>query len=341
MNKNNLNGVSVVICCYNSSAVILPTLQALKTQVLPENAGYEVILVDNRCTDDTVDKVLSFWKSDTVELKLISEDLPGITNARRKGVETASFDIIVFVDDDNILSFDYLSKVITNFNKMPGVGIVGGYSQPLIQNSSLPKWFLKYQGVYACGPQNEHDGILEGKRKRLYGAGFSIRTDIAKNIFNINSKFILTGNTGNKSLRGEDTEICYKTLLLGYELFYDSSLTLSHNLQPDRLNWKKLCYYRTNGGMTSPIFWIYEDIIERKTPLSMFLLIKIVAHKWLKFLKNPSNLLLIYKDGARASFNFHTLIGLSLFIYKFHNQYNLFVKQIQESAEIIREIKKT
>ena len=334
MNKNNLNGVSVVICCYNSSAVILPTLQALKTQVLPENAGYEVILVDNRSTDDTIDKVLSFWKSDKVDLKIVSENLPGITNARCKGVKTASFDIIVFVDDDNILSFDYLSKVIFNFNKMPGVGIVGGYSQPLIQNCSLPRWFLRYQNVFACGPQNEHGGILEGKRRRLYGAGLSIRTKIAKKIFNNKSKFILLGNTGNKSFRGEDTEICYKTVLLGYELLYDSSQTLFHNLQPDRLNWKKLCYYRRNGGMTGPIFWIFEDLIEGKKPLNLFSLIKIIARKWLKFLKDPSNLLLIYRDGARSSFTFHNLVGLTIFIFKFHNQYNLFVKHIQEFAEI-------
>ena len=199
-----------------------------------------------------------------------------------------------------------------------------------MRKSSIPAWFLKFQNVYACGPQNDASGTLRGKRKRIYGAGLSIRTEIAKDIYNDESSLILTGYRGNIKLRGDDTEICHRALLKGYDLYYDASLTLRHNLQIDRLNWKKVCYYRTMGGMARPVFWIYEDLIEGKEPLNLFELIKKTMFEWFKLFKNPYNLFLLFKKGERVSFNYYSLKGITLFIIKYHKEYKLYVRQLKE-----------
>ena len=50
-----MNGVTVAICCYNSSARIAETLRHLSLQRLSENIPWEVLIIDNACTDDTVE----------------------------------------------------------------------------------------------------------------------------------------------------------------------------------------------------------------------------------------------------------------------------------------------
>ena len=55
-------GVSVVVCCYNSADVIIPTMTALSRQDVPHGIGFEVLLVDNNCTDNTVQLALKIWK---------------------------------------------------------------------------------------------------------------------------------------------------------------------------------------------------------------------------------------------------------------------------------------
>ena len=40
-------GISIVICCYNSAWIIERTLAAIRMQVMPVNLDWEVVLVDN------------------------------------------------------------------------------------------------------------------------------------------------------------------------------------------------------------------------------------------------------------------------------------------------------
>ena len=48
-----LPGVSVVICCYNSAEVIVPSMKALSSQKVPNRYGYEVILEWAALMDNT------------------------------------------------------------------------------------------------------------------------------------------------------------------------------------------------------------------------------------------------------------------------------------------------
>src|SRR4051794_28120754 len=98
MSKND--GVSMVICCYNSSARITATLEhlaAIKTDI-----PWEIVLVDNLSDDDTKEKALYAWNNNPLaRLKVVDEKNRGLMNARITGVRNASYSIISFIDDDN------------------------------------------------------------------------------------------------------------------------------------------------------------------------------------------------------------------------------------------------
>ena len=46
--------ISVVICCHNSAAVLPPTLMHLAAQIVDPSVQWEVVVIDNASTDDTV-----------------------------------------------------------------------------------------------------------------------------------------------------------------------------------------------------------------------------------------------------------------------------------------------
>ncbi len=55
-------GVSVIICCYNSSSRIIPTLQNLVKQRVPNHIPWEVIVVNNASTDNTGEVAKETWQ---------------------------------------------------------------------------------------------------------------------------------------------------------------------------------------------------------------------------------------------------------------------------------------
>ena len=234
--NNMLNpGVSAVVCCYNSAEVIVPTIKALAGQEVPGGAGYEVIMVNNDCTDDTIRQAESAWDNPLYPLRLVKEPEPGLIHARKTGVMTARYEILLFVDDDNIMAPDWVERLVELYSKRPEVGGIGGYIEPLLEGEK-PAWFDKFLGMYACTSSHENPGVSAFKQT-LFVAGLSLRTRVARSVFDPALPFFLVGRTQDTLNRGDDSEICLRAGLMGWKLWYEPSLKLKHYLLKQRVNW--------------------------------------------------------------------------------------------------------
>src|SRR5204862_1563308 len=71
----------------------------------------EVIVIDNNSNDNTDLVAQRTWErlGSPLEFRVIREPRPGKTHAQRTGLTEAKNEIIVFCDDDNWLSPDYLT----------------------------------------------------------------------------------------------------------------------------------------------------------------------------------------------------------------------------------------
>jgi len=85
-----VNGVSVIVCCFNSAKRIGTTLLYLKKQ-RAEHICWEVILVDNNCTDGTVNEALKVWGNYPIKIKVIQEQMAGLIHARNAGILAAKY----------------------------------------------------------------------------------------------------------------------------------------------------------------------------------------------------------------------------------------------------------
>lgn len=225
---------SIIICCYNSSFCIQKTLKHIANQK-SYNLSYEVILIDNNCSDNTVAIALDTWQQIGAKhsLRIIKEEKAGLNYARKTGIKNARAQSIIFCDDDNFLQEDFLSRAKTRLDSSNCIGILGG--QSLAEYStSLPKWFYEYSAGYAVGKQSETSGNIN-QRGYVWGSCMVIRTSLAKDII-LSGDFLTTDRVQNKLSSGGDVEICLRARLLGYDIFYDEGLLFYHFIHERKLS---------------------------------------------------------------------------------------------------------
>lgn len=100
---------SVVVPTYNRLPILRQCLAALETQDLstaPGVEGYEVIVVDDGSTDDTV---AALHQATDPHLRLLQQDHGGAALARNLGVKAARGNVIVFIDSDLVVVKDFLA----------------------------------------------------------------------------------------------------------------------------------------------------------------------------------------------------------------------------------------
>jgi len=115
MKKNGkfLLPVSVVVVHRNSSSTIIKTLEGIKKQDYPIK---EIIIVDNKSTDDSLDKIKDFSAyNKSLHIKVLTKKInTGIGNSYNMGVDLASSNHIILMQADGFLpSKKEISTVIS------------------------------------------------------------------------------------------------------------------------------------------------------------------------------------------------------------------------------------
>ncbi|PID91730.1 MAG: hypothetical protein CSA96_06535 [Bacteroidetes bacterium] len=232
-------GVSVIICCYNSEQRIGKVLSHLSLQEETDGFDWEIIVVDNASSDRTAEVARQNWQRAEVAFQIVHEPEPGLSNARKRGLASAAYDIIVFVDDDNLLAAQYIARAYQIMRQHPEVGLAGGLGKA-VSTIPLPAWFREYESAYAVGEQSHEAGYLPSERTYLHGAGVVMRKDAWDRILDRGFHFMLSGRKGKSLSSGEDSEISYAFRLAGYRLWYDPKLCFDHLLGESRLQWPYL-----------------------------------------------------------------------------------------------------
>lgn len=116
--------LSLIIATFNRCDSLRRTLSCIEQQHV--DADWELIIVDNRSTDETAEFVERFSVESKLNVVLVHEPKPGLGNARNAGLRAAKGELVLFTDDDCLPAKDYLEKTLQVFHEDPNVGFVGG-----------------------------------------------------------------------------------------------------------------------------------------------------------------------------------------------------------------------
>jgi glucosyl-dolichyl phosphate glucuronosyltransferase len=209
---------SIIICTYNRSDVLQHCLQSFKTEVESKVVEFEIIVVDNNSTDNTREIVLSFERE--LPLCYVKEEAIGLSFARNKGYHEASFDWVIYIDDDAKVHKGFLERakwIVDNFT-FDGFGgrCFPWYLTPkpawLPADFGLMPKFLKAPGVL---PPDKH----------AQGMVMAFKKDALQAVGGFPSNLGMTGNTVGY---GEENWVQDRMREQGYSIGFDPELKVDH-----------------------------------------------------------------------------------------------------------------
>ena len=115
--------LSLIIPAYNEELYLAACLQCAIRELTAhaEPGEFEIIVVNNASTDRTAAVAAGF---DNV--RVVYAPIKGLTHARQKGLESASGEILAYIDADTRMPAGWPGKVLTAYEKYPDLVCVSG-----------------------------------------------------------------------------------------------------------------------------------------------------------------------------------------------------------------------
>lgn len=210
-------------------------LDSLRAQTVGMHA-FDIIVVDSCGTPET-GAALRRMVAELPNARLLRLDQPGASAARNLGAEHSTSDFIAFLDDDAIALPDWVEQIRTVIGEHnPWPGVIGGRVLPLWEEP-LPSWWprslrgvlsiIEWQGcgeyrTPALPPKLEPYGVnmVVQRRPLLEVGGFSDGL----------------GRFRGLLLSDEDVQVGWTLQDRGYSAWYDSRITVMHQIQGNRMN---------------------------------------------------------------------------------------------------------
>ena len=226
--------ISVCICTLNRSERLRSAFGSLARQRDVNFGTIEVLVVDNNCTDNTLDVVDSFREK--LPLRVVTETRQGLAHARNRAVAEFRGDVIVFTDDDVRLEPRWLAAYQDAIRCFPNADYFGGRILP-DWGQTKPRWIKDralplIDGVLVWFDHGAETRSILATEEPPWGASFAIR----RRLFDKIGLFRANLGTGGSGLgRGEETEFLMRAKGAGAQGVYVGEAVCFHAYDPKRL----------------------------------------------------------------------------------------------------------
>jgi len=244
--------ISVIICTHNRSHLLKKAILSLTCQSVPAT-DYEILVVDNRSTDNTK-AIVKKLSPEFLNIKYIYEESLGLGYSRNTGCRHAEGDIIAYLDDDAIAASNWIERITVAFRESASkVAVIGGKTLPLWE-SPPPNWlnkrFTNYLSIIDWGPEQRKLNTNEF----LVGANIAYRKEA---LVKVGGFPTFLGRQGKVLLSGEESFVNKMIENIGCGVLYDPTIIVHHLIPRERV---------TRKWLTLRSFWqgVTQSIIDNK-----------------------------------------------------------------------------
>ncbi|AJY75714.1 glycosyltransferase [Paenibacillus beijingensis] len=220
--------VTVAICTHNRAQDLGEAIQSGLDQPFGDGE-LEVIVIDNKSTDNTAQLVSAMQKTAGARLRYIMEPKLGLSVARNRAIKEARGEYILFLDDDAVASPQWARQIADIFESDPLIGCVGGKIDPIWQGEE-PQWIPEeHRGVYTILDFSQH--VTEMKPPNIpYGANVAFRKSVFKEMQPFREDL---GRVGTNLLSSEESELIAR-LRQKYKVYYSPYASVQHKIAKER-----------------------------------------------------------------------------------------------------------
>ena len=233
--------VTVLIATHNRATRIRETLGALLAQQTPAGLGWEILVVDNGSTDETLEVFRAMAMRSPGRLRYVSEPRLGKSRALNAGIAVARGAVIALTDDDVSPAADWVATAATVLDRR-GVDGAGGRILPRWE-AEPPSWLAGNRRLldYLAIMDFDRPAMLPvpvGSYPQVWGANMVFRRSALQALGGFDTGL---GPVGGRRYCDEDVDIVRRMLRSGRAVAYDPALTVFHRVPRARL---RRAYFR-------------------------------------------------------------------------------------------------
>ena len=211
--------VSIVILTFNQMRYTKECLQSIQKHT-PES--HEIIFVDNGSTDGSVRWLRELVRQNGQYKLIENETNLGFAKGCNLGIQAASGEYVLLLNNDTVVTKDWLSGMLATLNSAPDIGIVGPMTDHIAGLQKVPgteHLSAAEIDAYATGfrEANRHRRV---STQRVIGFCMLFRRTLVEQIGALDEIF----QTGNF----EDDDFCLRAALSGYRNVIAGDVFIHH-----------------------------------------------------------------------------------------------------------------
>jgi len=223
-------------------------LESIRAQTISPQK-FELIIIDNNSTDDTAQISRNFIASNPqLNARYYFEENKGLSFARNRGIKESQSTIINYVDDDAILSAEYLEEMCHFFKSHPTAVGAGGKVIPKYEEGKEPEWMSKYlNGFIGKIDFGSRVKLFSKEMKYPVGCNMAYTKDILEKAGGFNNAL---------QFRSDDKYIFYQVKKYADQVYFVPGAWLYHYIDAHRLeikNFKNL-FLKTGNEEKKRVF---------------------------------------------------------------------------------------
>jgi len=154
--------ISVCICTYKRSKLLVNLLKELQSQITDDLFTYSIVVVDNDHAQSAKSNVFSFKEESLVNITYHCEPEQNLSLARNKAVQNAKGNFIAFIDDDETPTMNWLIRLYKALDEFNTDGVLG----PVVPDYKVapPKWVVR--GKFYERPSHKTGEVLHWTNTR-------------------------------------------------------------------------------------------------------------------------------------------------------------------------------
>jgi glucosyl-dolichyl phosphate glucuronosyltransferase len=220
--------VTVAICTWNRAKLLDQTLAQMCMLRIPEGVEWELLVVNNNCTDNTDEVVTSY--ASRLPIRYFVERRQGKSYAANLAVEKTQGELLLWTDDDVLLDEKWLAEYVRAAAAWPDASFFGGRIDPWYE-CDPPNWFRNHESALlplrALGPAQR----LLKENEYVYGANMAFRLSVMKQyLFDPN-----LGRVGNAFILGEELDVMRRAWADGHKGVWVPSAVVQHFVPHSRM----------------------------------------------------------------------------------------------------------
>lgn len=175
--------ISVILPCLNEEEGIRSCIEKIENIFLEYSWDGEIIVVDNGCTDRTIEIAKQY-----AFVEIVKEENKGYGNAYRKGFSVAKGDIIIMGDGDDTYDFNEIPRLISTLRTCDFVignrkNLEDGSMPPLHRYLGRPIFQLLMRNLFNLKISDSHCGFgairkIDLDRLNLKSEGMELASEI-------------------------------------------------------------------------------------------------------------------------------------------------------------------